>query len=82
MSYCFFTEEGFKKIKGEVAELERYIKIDIAKALATGESTGDAAKRFHVSPSRISQKRRLLQQSWRAFQGEHVEDSRDALVPA
>ena len=42
----------------------------IAEALAVGHTTGDVARRFKVSPGRISQLRRLLQQSWQEFQGE------------
>jgi hypothetical protein len=42
----------------------------IARCLATGESTFDAAKRFAVSPGRISQLRREFQASWQAFHGE------------
>jgi hypothetical protein len=42
----------------------------IAKALAMGESTSEAAKRFCVSLARISQLRRELQASWQEFQGE------------
>jgi hypothetical protein len=42
----------------------------IAKVLATGESTTRAAKRFSVSPGRISQIRQELKQSWETFQGE------------
>ena len=43
---------------------------NIAKLLATGESTGAAAQKFGVSPGRISQLRRKLEQAWSAFQGE------------
>jgi hypothetical protein len=42
----------------------------IAEVLATGESTGAAARRFHVSASRISQLRCELANSWREFLGE------------
>jgi hypothetical protein len=42
----------------------------MAKVLATGESTTRAAKRFSVSPGRISQIRQELKQSWETFQGE------------
>lgn len=42
----------------------------IATTLATGETTGETAERFGVSPSRISQLRRQLQQSWNDFVGE------------
>jgi hypothetical protein len=42
----------------------------IAKALATGETTGATARKFGVCPSRISRMRRQLQRSWQMFQGE------------
>jgi hypothetical protein len=40
----------------------------MAKVLATGESTTHAARRFSVSPGRISQIRQELKQSWESFQ--------------
>jgi len=40
----------------------------IAENLSVGETTGDVARRFHVSPSRVSQLRRELSQSWDEFQ--------------
>jgi hypothetical protein len=45
----------------------------ITEELAVGESTGDVARRFQVSPSRVSQMRRQLQDSWEAFAGEDEE---------
>lgn len=42
----------------------------IALLLATGESTQEAARQFHMSPARISQLRGELKASWREFQGE------------
>ena len=44
----------------------------IAALLATGETTKRTAKKFHVSPGRISQTRRELQRAWREFQGDDV----------
>jgi len=41
----------------------------IAATLATGETTKRAARKFRVSPGRISQTRRELQQAWQDFQG-------------
>ena len=35
-----------------------------------GERTGDLARRFSLSPARISQLRRALRDDWRRFQGE------------
>jgi hypothetical protein len=42
----------------------------IAQCLARGESTLDAARRFALTPGRISQLRREFQASWQAFHGE------------
>ena len=42
----------------------------IAKTLATGETTSAAARKFGVSPSRISQLRSQLRRAWQVFQGE------------
>jgi len=44
----------------------------LTERLAIGDRTGEAAKRFRVSPSRISHKRRELHTSWQRFQGEPV----------
>ncbi len=42
----------------------------IATTLAMGETTGKAARKFQVTPSRISQLRREFMESWSQFQGE------------
>ena len=42
----------------------------IANVLATNESTKKVAKRFRISPGRISQIRQELHAAWRCFQGE------------
>jgi hypothetical protein len=41
----------------------------IALALASGETTSATAKKFGVTPARISQLRQWLKESWEAFQG-------------
>ena len=43
----------------------------IAKALASGDRTGDVAKKFELSAGRISQKRREFMEDWQTFQGGH-----------
>jgi hypothetical protein len=40
----------------------------ILDALASGERTEDAARRFGISPARVSQLRREFEQSWEEFQ--------------
>lgn len=47
----------------------------IAQELAVGHSTGEVAKRFGVSPGRISQLRREMHQSWREFQDDTFGDT-------
>ena len=42
----------------------------IATTLATGETTGNTARKFRVSPSRISHLRRQLKDSWETFVGD------------
>jgi hypothetical protein len=42
----------------------------IANVLASGERTGDVAKRFGMSAGRVSQIRAELRESWAKFQGE------------
>jgi hypothetical protein len=50
----------------------------IAETLAVGHSTNEAAKRFHVSAGRISQKRRDFHASWQEFRGETAPEDRAA----
>ena len=42
----------------------------IASALSMGETTGDVARRYALSPGRVSQLRVWLRQHWEQFQGE------------
>jgi hypothetical protein len=42
----------------------------LIQALACGETTSEAARRFHISAARVSQLRLEFFQSWRTFQGE------------
>ena len=46
----------------------------VAEHLSLGESTHSSARIFNLSPGRISQIRRLLEQSWHSFQTEDGED--------
>ncbi len=54
----------------------------IALALAGGETTNDASKKFGLSPGRISQLRQWLKESWEGFQGEAVIASSPQLAAA
>jgi hypothetical protein len=48
------------------------LKRGIAETLATGESTSVTAKRFGVTPGRVSQVRNELAESWSGYQGESL----------
>lgn len=50
----------------------------VAQELAIGHSTGDVAKRFGLTPGRISQMRRELHQSWEEFHQGLPEDRADS----
>ncbi|PWT86238.1 MAG: hypothetical protein C5B58_01720 [Acidobacteria bacterium] len=54
----------------------------IALALASGETTSATAKKFGVTPARISQLRQWLKQSWDSFQGSKAEDKHPQLALA
>ncbi len=47
----------------------------IARDLAFGFSTSEVAKKYGVTAGRISQMRRLLEESWGEFQGDTVPGS-------
>ena len=57
-----------KQRRREVERLDRF------EELAIGHSTGDVAKRFGLTPGRISQMRRELHQSWEEFHQGSPED--------
>ena len=54
----------------------------IALTLAAGETTCVVAKKFDVSPGRISQLRLWLKESWERFQGEGESDEQPRLAVA
>ncbi|MDZ7343509.1 MAG: transcription elongation factor GreA [candidate division KSB1 bacterium] len=41
MKQYYFTEAGYEKLRKEIEQLERYIKNDIAKEIATAREHGD-----------------------------------------
>ena len=54
----------------------------IAEALAVSQTTNEVARRFRLSPGRISQKRREYLRAWQQFQGEDSEKSQGGPVAA
>jgi len=55
MSHYYYTEEGFQKAKKELEELERYIKVDIAKALGTAAAHGDLRENAEYAAAKENQ---------------------------
>ena len=51
-------------------QLQNHRNRRIAESLAQGHGTQDVARRFHVSPGRISQMREEFRRSWSEFHGE------------
>jgi len=54
----------------------------IARSLAFGDTTGQVAKQFGISPGRVAQLRRELHESWRQFHGEVDSQSQTRLAHA
>ncbi|MGE3806363.1 MAG: hypothetical protein AB7K24_16970 [Gemmataceae bacterium] len=52
----------------------------LIKAMLKGEGTGKLARRFGISPGRVSQLRREFHQNWRRFHGELVDNSRASVA--
>ena len=60
------TRIDFEEWLGKLPRRQRAI----AEVLATGEETGTVARRFGLTPGRVSQIRRKLHNAWCRFQGE------------
>ena len=58
-------------VRAWFATLTKRMK-EIAKDLACGCSTAEVARKYGVTAGRISQMRRVVEESWAAFQGEAV----------
>ena len=58
-------------VRAWFATLTKRMK-EIAKDLACGCSTAEVARKYGVTAGRISQLRRVLEESWAAYQGEAV----------
>ena len=55
MAHFHFTEEGLRKIKEEVEELERFIRIDCARDLATAAAHGDLRENAEYAAAKEKQ---------------------------
>jgi hypothetical protein len=52
----------------------------LIQALAYGDTTSEAARRFHLSAARVSQLRLQFAESWRAFQAERQDVPKSAVA--
>lgn len=55
MSKYYFTEEGFRKLKREIDDLERFIKVDCARDLATAAAHGDLRENAEYAAAKEKQ---------------------------
>jgi transcription elongation factor GreA len=55
MKQFYFTEAGYEKLRKEIEQLERYIKNDIAKEIATAREHGDLRENAEYESAKIKQ---------------------------
>lgn len=55
MSKYYFTEEGYRKLKQEIDDLERFIKVDCARDLATAAAHGDLRENAEYAAAKEKQ---------------------------
>lgn len=55
MSEFYFTEKGYQKIREEIEKLEKFIKQDIAKEIATARSYGDLKENAEYAAAKEKQ---------------------------
>ena len=55
MSQYYFTEKGYQKLQAEIDKLEKFIKQDIAKEIATARAHGDLKENAEYHAARDKQ---------------------------
>jgi transcription elongation factor GreA len=55
MSSNFFTAEGLRKLRSEIKELERFIKVDVARDLHTAAAHGDLRENAEYTAAKEKQ---------------------------
>lgn len=55
MPQYYFTEKGYRKLKDEIDKLEKHIKQDIAKEIATARAYGDLKENAEYAAAREKQ---------------------------
>lgn len=83
MAQYYFTEKGYLKLKEEVERLDRLIKNDIAKEIATAASHGDLKENAEYAAAKEKQQQTAnrLRQLQEKLSGANVV-RRDELLPA
>lgn len=55
MKTYYFTEAGYEKLRKEIEDLERYLKTDIAKEIATAREHGDLRENAEYESAKLKQ---------------------------
>jgi len=55
MKQYYFTEAGYEKLRKEIEDLERYIKNDIAREIATAREHGDLRENAEYESAKLKQ---------------------------
>lgn len=82
MAQYFFTEKGYLKLKEEIERLDRLLKNDIAKEIATAAAHGDLKENgeYHAAKEKQSLTATRLRQLQERFSGANVV-RKDELLP-
>ncbi len=83
MAQYFFTENGYRKLGDEIARLEKLLKNDIAKEIATAAAHGDLKENgeYHAAKEKQVLTAAKLRQLQERFTGANVV-RREELLPA
>ncbi len=82
MAQFFFTEKGYLKLKEEIERLDKLLKNDIAKEIATAAAHGDLKENgeYHAAKEKQSLTANRLRQLQERFSGANVV-RKDELLP-
>jgi len=82
MPQFFFTEKGYLKLKEEIARLDRLLKNDIAKEIATAAAHGDLKENgeYHAAKEKQAMTAAKLRHLQERFSGANVV-RREELLP-
>jgi len=82
MASYFFTEKGYLKLKDEIEKLDKLLKNDIAKEIATAAAHGDLKENgeYHAAKEKQVMTAAKLRQLQERFTGANVV-RRDELLP-